>query len=279
MAAQQQTLAQSVSFEGVGIHTGTRSKVTLRPAPENRGRVFLTSNSTEIPARVDFVVDCTRSVTLGRDDQVVQTPEHLLSALVANNIDNTIIEIEGVEIPILDGSAKEFFEGVRSAGVTVQEAPARIVTPQRIYSSHGNDGQVVLVTPWASPRYDYMLYYDHPMIGYQSVEFELSPDGYREQIAPARTFALWEEVQPLLEQGLAQGGGIENALVIFSDHYSSDLTVEDEPVKHKCLDLIGDFALLDARIHGRVLGVRAGHRLHVACANKLWEEMLVHGCS
>lgn len=272
---KQNTLKEEVVFEGVGIHTGTPCRVTLRPAPENSGRVFLTPEGIRIRARVDHVVRCDRSTVLGLQGAVVHTPEHLLSALSAWRVDNAEIVITGPEIPILDGSALEFYRGIQKAGIAMQEAEADVWCPKKPYCVGGDSGQQVLVLPNDRLIWEYGLYYDHPMLGYQHCLFDGGDGDYETEIAPARTFALWEEVQPLLERGLAKGGSLDNALIVHQDRFSTPLTVEREPVRHKCLDLIGDFALLDARIQARVLAVKAGHRLHVEAAKACWEDMNV----
>ena len=182
--------------------------------------------------------------------------------------------MDGPEVPILDGASLEFCLGIQKAGVEVQSAPARVLKPRRPHSASRENGALVLLLPADSTLYEYSLFYDHPMIGYQHVEFRPSDD-FTKELAPARTFALWEEVKPLLERGLAQGGHADTCLVVFQDRFSTPLKVECEPVRHKCLDLIGDFALLNARIEARILGVKAGHALHVECARKVWEDMLV----
>jgi UDP-3-O-[3-hydroxymyristoyl] N-acetylglucosamine deacetylase len=267
----QGTVEGDVVFQGVGIHTGQDCQVTVRPAAVGSGRRFVSAGGVEIQARVDNVVNCDRSTILGVGTDRVHTPEHLLSALVASGVDNAVIEMTGPEVPILDGSAAKFYEGIQAMGVRQQKAVAKVLIPTRPFVVNGAAGQLVLVTPATETLFEYVLHYDHPMLGCQTVEYRPKTDDYRTHIAPARTFALWEEVKPLIERGLAQGGSIENALVVFQDRYSSELTVEDEPVRHKCLDLIGDFALLDARIQARILAVKAGHRLHIDCATAVWK--------
>ena len=271
----QGTLKKEAVFEGVGIHTGKPCKVVVRGAEENHGRVFAASDGGRVPARVDSVVKCDRCTILGSGDSVVYTPEHLLSAMAALGIDNALIEMSGPEVPILDGSAATFYSALKQAGVQVQKSPAPVIRPEKPFSVMGNQGQSVHVVPWSEEHYEYVLYYDHPMLGCQTVEFSPQEGDYALEIAPARTFALWEEVKPLLERGLAQGGTVDNALVVYQDKFSSPLTVEREPVRHKCLDLIGDFALLDARIQAKVLAIRAGHKLHVDCATAVWKDVRV----
>jgi UDP-3-O-[3-hydroxymyristoyl] N-acetylglucosamine deacetylase len=274
MASKQGTLKERVSFSGVGIHTGQSATVTVCPAPENSGRKFLVSG-TEIPARIDHVFNCDRCTILGKNEVKVHTPEHLLAALVAFDIDNAVIEMDGPEVPILDGASLEFCKAFQQVGVETQKACPRFLKPSQPYSVANDNGALVVVTPSDSTVFEYVLFYDHPMLGCQTVEFRPGEDDFTTQIAPARTFALWEEVKPLIERGMGQGGHAENCLIVFQDHFSTPLKVECEPVRHKCLDLIGDFGLLDARIQARVLAVKAGHALHVGCAKKVWEEMLV----
>ncbi len=271
---KQATLAGEVQVEGVGIHTGTSCRLTLRPAPENRGRVFLTSEGVEIPARVDHVVNCDRSTILGKGEARVHTPEHLLSALAAFEVDNVEIAIEGPEVPILDGSALPFLNLLEEAGRREQSEPARYLELEQPVSVGTPGDSLVLAFPEPETRFEYVLHYPHPMLGCQTAAYVPGETDYKAEIAPARTFALWEEVKPLLDRGMALGGTLENALVVYQDKYSSELKVPQEPVRHKLLDLIGDFALLDARFRGRVLAIKAGHRLHVECAKTVWEALV-----
>ena len=271
----QHTIGGEVHLAGQGIHTGTHSRLTLMPAAVDRGRVFINSDGVEILADVDNVVACDRSTVLGVGESRVHTPEHLLSALFAFEIDNVEIHLEGEEIPILDGSAKPFWEAIRTVGRREQDAAAKVVAPKEPLAVGTVDGPMVLVLPSEETIFEAILYYPHKMLGHQEFCYEHSEIDYGEQIAPARTFALWEEVQPLLERGMAKGGSLENALIVHPDRFSSELRLPQEPVRHKCLDLIGDFALLNARLKARVIAVKAGHRWHVEAAKKVREESKV----
>jgi UDP-3-O-[3-hydroxymyristoyl] N-acetylglucosamine deacetylase len=271
---RQGTLKEKVGFSGVGIHTGQPATVTVCPAAENSGRRFQVSG-VEFPARIDHVLNCDRCTILGKGEATVHTPEHLLAALVALGIDNALIQIDGPEVPVLDGGSLEFCKAFQTIGIQSQDAAPKYLKPDRPYSVRQDNGALVLVLPSDRPVYEYVLYYDHPMIGCQNVEFRPNEDDFATQIAPARTFALWEEVKPLIERGMGQGGHADNCLVIFQDQFSTPLKVENEPVRHKCLDLIGDFGLLDARIQARILAIKAGHALHVGCAKIVWEDIMV----
>ncbi len=268
----QHTIGGEIHLAGLGIHTGSHCRLTLKPASTNRGRVFITSEGVEILAHFDNVVGCDRSTVLGIGESRVHTPEHLLSALFAFEIDNVEIHLEGLEIPILDGSAKPFWDALKSVGRREQDTPAKVLAPQEPLAVGDADGPMVLVFPSNETIFESILYYPHPMLGYQECHYRHSETDYGEQIAPARTFALWEEVQPLLERGLAKGGSLDNALVVYPDRFSSELRLSQEPARHKCLDLIGDFALLNARIQARVLAVKAGHRWHIEAAKKVRKE-------
>ncbi len=270
--AQQQTLKAPLTFSGVGIHTGIPATVRLRPAAEDTGRVFVTASGGRVPATLEYVSRCDRCTVLGHGDESVSTPEHLLAALAAFSVDNLEIEIDGPEVPILDGSALEYCLALAEVGTEVQQAPAKVLSIPKPFSVGDANSGLVLALPGGSSHFEYVLHYPHPLLKVQAVSIEVGPQSFTKDLAPARTFGLWEEVEPLLARGKAQGGSLENALVIYQDRYSTPLRLEDEPVRHKCLDLIGDFALLGARVQGRVLGVKAGHRLHVECARTIWEE-------
>lgn len=265
----QRTLARPVTFQGVGVHQGKSCRVEVRPAPAGHGRVFR-KQGVSIPATADRVVACQRCTVLGTASVQIATVEHLLSAAAGLALDNLDVRVEGDEIPILDGSAKPFFEALQDAGVIEQEDPAPVLElKQPVWVGQGE--ALVVALPADRASFEYHLYYDHPQLGHQQVKFEPGRDSFQEELAPARTFALWEEVAPLLEQGLARGGDLSNALVVYQDGYSSPLRLELEPVRHKCLDLLGDLALLGADLRARVVAIRAGHHLHAALAARLYQ--------
>ena len=202
---QQATLKDKVRFSGVGIHTGEQASVTVYPAPENSGRRFLV-DGVDFPARIDHVLSCDRCTVLGKGEVRVHTPEHLLAALAGLGIDNAVMEMDGPEVPILDGGSIEFCEAFQAVGIETQKAPAKYLKPDRPYSVRQDNGALVLVTPSEFPVYEYILHYDHPMIGCQTAEFRPAEDDFATQIAPARTFALWEEVKPSSSEDWARAG-------------------------------------------------------------------------
>ncbi len=259
---EQRTVKSTVRFEGVGIHRGQPAIVEVCPAEADRGRVFV-REGVEIPAQVDWVSETVRSTVLAREGLEVSTVEHLLAALEGLQIDNATIKVDGPEIPILDGSALPFWEALKEVGHRQQGATISIFELEEPVLV--NEGQVmVLALPHPHFQLEYALHYAHPMLGCQQVVFRPGQDDFGLELAPARTFALWEEVQPLLDAGLAKGGDLHNALVIYQDRFSTPLRVEQEPVRHKCLDLLGDLSLLGRGYpRMRVIALRAGHRHHV----------------
>lgn len=271
---EQNTLAAPFTLEGVGIHTGAHGKVTVSPAEADTGRVFRVGQ-TAIPAQAAYVVDTARCTTLGRDGARVSTVEHLLSALHGLSIDNALIEVTGPEIPILDGSALPFVEAIRAAGIRAQGRPPRRLAlrgpvelgegKSRISGQPADDFMVLALTE-----------FDEWPEGKSGRRMWPGPDAaatFAREVAPARTFAFRHEVEALLAAGLAQGGSLENALIIAPpDGFSSPLRLPQEWGAHKLLDLIGDLALLDARLAMEVTALRPGHRLNVRFANELLQQ-------
>ena len=272
----QQTIAKSFTLAGVGIHSGALGRVTVHPADADSGRIFRVGKVV-IPARADYVVDTTRCTTLGAEGIRVSTVEHLLSALHGFCIDNAVIEVEGPEIPILDGSALPFAEAIQEAGIVAQDKAPRVIRPQRIEFTEGRSQYIAAAPPLTSCTLDV------------TVDFENWPEGnvtlseksfgqnsgseYKTKIASARTFAFQSEVDQLIAAGLAKGGSLDNALIITPPAgFSTPLRLQQEWAVHKMLDLIGDMALVDARIEAAIFAVRPGHRGNVRLARELLKQ-------
>lgn len=222
------------------------------------------------PVTVDSVLEVERCTVLGLGQTRVSTVEHLLAALSALNIYHCDVQVEGGEIPILDGSALPFVEGLRNL---LEPAPS--VQPLKLSQPCwvGNENSQVLALPCPVRRFIYSLYYPHPQLGYQEVAFEPEQEDFCEVLAPARTFALEQEVEWLRQRGLARGGSLDNALVVMEAGFSSPLRLPMEPARHKCLDLMGDLYLLGRPLLAQVLAVKAGHRWHVEFVRKLHLEV------
>jgi UDP-3-O-[3-hydroxymyristoyl] N-acetylglucosamine deacetylase len=271
---EQQTISGPFTFEGVGIHSGARARVTVRPAAPGSGRSFHVAGVT-IPAHVRCVVDTKRCTTLGIDGTRVGTVEHLLSALAGCGIDNCTIDVEGPEIPILDGSALPIVAAIHNAGIERQRTEARSVRLARAVSTEVGASAM---RAERSNAFELHISTDFDEWPEGAATLELRgedgvPTGYAESVAPARTFAFRAEVEMLIAAGLAKGGSLDNALIVSPpDTFSSPLRVPLEWCAHKMLDVIGDLALLNARpivaIHAR----RPGHRINVALAQAIFAQ-------
>jgi UDP-3-O-[3-hydroxymyristoyl] N-acetylglucosamine deacetylase len=265
----QNTLRDRIVFEGVGIHSGRQGRVVVEPAEADTGRRFVVEG-VEIPARVESVVDTARCTTLGKDSAKVSTVEHLLSALYAYNIDNAVMYVEGVEIPILDGSSLPYVEAIEGVGVEAQSAPACSLCLQKTVMVQDRSATIC-----AFPADAYQIVATTTFDGWEDGAAVCthtldSGGGYRAEVAPARTFAFDFEVERLLASGLAQGGSLENALIISPPNgFSTPLRLEQEWCRHKILDVVGDLALLGVRLKLKVEAIRTGHRLNVRLAQAL----------
>lgn len=250
------------------------SRIRLVPALQNTGIVFQRIDlpgQPEIPARVDFVSETPRCTCLRQGQASVRMVEHLLSALFGLGIDNLRIEVEGPEIPSGDGSACEYVRLIDEAGISTLEAPQKVLCiEQPIYWSEG-DIQIIGL-PYPDFRISYTLHYPQsPVIRSQFYSFQ---GRYREEVAPCRTFSLYEDIAPFIEKGLIKGGGLSNALVVQGDHILNPegARFPDEMVRHKVLDLIGDLSLIGSFIQGHILSVRSGHAANIAFAKLLYRE-------
>jgi UDP-3-O-[3-hydroxymyristoyl] N-acetylglucosamine deacetylase len=271
---RQTTLAHTASIDGVGIHTGQSVNLRLLPAPPDTGIRFRRTDAggIEIPATPSRVTSLELATTLGRDDVSVSTVEHLMAALYMARVDNLIIEIDGPEIPILDGSSLPYCRLLEAAGLQTQDALRRImVITQPLERAVGD--KWIRVSPYPGLRVSYGLDYTLPAIGRQTVDLTVDFDGFLSELAGARTFALETDVQRLHRHGLGLGGRADNC-VVFDDRgpINTKLRFANEPVRHKALDLIGDVALIGAPIWGHFEVEKGGHLLHF----KMVETILAH---
>lgn len=272
-AIVQKTIQDNISTVGIGLHSGAKVRMTIKPADEGAGILFartdLDSRMT-IKACLENVVDTSRATTLGANGASVSTVEHLLSACAGLGVDNVLVELDGPELPIMDGSASPFVYLLRSAGLVKQLAPRRfmILTEQTAVTQ---DEKFVSISPAPQTTIEYSIEYDHPLIKSQSRRFNLSETVYDEEISRARTYGFLHEVEYLKKMGLAQGGTFENSLVLdnFRVLNKNGFRYHDEPVRHKTLDLMGDFMLLGGPIIGRVRAHKSGHGLNYAMMQHL----------
>jgi UDP-3-O-[3-hydroxymyristoyl] N-acetylglucosamine deacetylase len=270
----QKTIEREVSASGIGLFTGEKVSLKICPAPSNSGIVFKRTDlpgEPDIPALLSFVREAPRCTRLAKGKTSVLMVEHLLSALYAYGIDNARIEVEGPELPAADGSAQLFVDLIEKTGVVVQDASRQYVrVTQPIYWS---EGEVFLIAlPSQEFRLSYTMHYPHsPLLRSQYYSFALQSLRYKAEIAPCRTFSLYEEIVPFIENGIIKGGGLENALVIQGGRILNPegARFEDEMVRHKILDLIGDLALIGAPLVAHVIAVRSGHSSNVAFAKTI----------
>lgn len=262
----QRTISRALTLEGVGLHTGLAARVRIQGAPPGSGVVFSRSDrpETSIPATLEAVRETRRGVTLG-DGVTVATVEHLLSAAAGLGIDNLRVDLEGPELPALDGSAAGFVSALEEAGIAEQEVPARVIELGEAVVTLGEGRAATRRAEGFRVTYTVDL---PPPLGRQVASAEI-PNAYRTAIAPARTWGFIDEAPALLRQGLARGAGPDNVLVIGPDGYLTPPRFPDEPVRHKILDLVGDLALLGGRLRGHIDVTRGGHGLHVALAREI----------
>lgn len=269
----QTTLAEPVSITGIGLHSGVRSHVRLLPAPENSGPVFIRTDlpgCPKVPARLEFVVQTSFATTLAKGDARVGTVEHLLAALHALMLDNVHIEIDGPEVPALDGSSAPWLDLLDGAGRSELSTSRRPLKPSR--SIEIRDGpRLMSIEPADGLYLDVEVDYPHPLVGRQQLSLQFTDDTFRQKLAWARTFGFASEVDALRSQGLILGGSLENAVVYDSERVLNEggLRAPDEVVRHKTLDIIGDLFLLGHTLNARVRAVRPGHTLTFALLEAL----------
>jgi len=271
----QITLPRPVTLEGVGIHTGEPVRLTLRPAAVGAGVRFLRTDVADldpaIPARAEAVCATRLGTVIGNADGVtVSTVEHLMAALCGLGVDNVIVEIDGPEVPIMDGSAQAFVEAIDQAGIVAQQASRRcikVLKPVRV----GKNGSFGELLPYARGlRIETEIEFDHPIIGRQTYALNVEPAVFRRELARARTFGFMRDVAKLWSAGYALGASFENTVVIAENRVlnAEGVRFPDEFVRHKAVDAIGDMALAGAPLIGCYRSVRGGHKLNhaVLCA-------------
>ena len=275
---RQRTLARSVSTTGVGLHSGEPVHLELGPAPPGSGVVFRRRDldpPVQIPARAEYVGDTTLSTSLVLGGHRVSTVEHLLAAMAGMGIDNAIIDVDAPEIPIMDGSAGPFVGLIQAAGIKMQDAPKRFLRIKRKVTVEDGD-KVASFLPFDGFKVSFTIDFDQPVFRGRSahVELDFSSHTFVEDICQARTFGFMHEIEYLRSRGLARGGSVDNAIVL--DDYRilnrEGLRSEDEFVKHKALDAIGDLKLLDFSLVGEFRAYKSGHTLNNAAVRALLDQ-------
>lgn len=272
----KKTIKNSGFVEGIGLHSGEKARLIFHPASEGTGIVFWKRQGPVskllIPASLEYVVDTSLATTIGVDGEYVQTIEHLMFALFVSGVSDVILELQGgPEVPILDGSAKEFVELLQSLEFHEQESSFEpIFIKEPIMVTDGNRYLVVLPSPQL--QISYSIDYPHPYLQKQTLEVTYDPVLFREKVAKARTFGFLKDVEEMRRKGLAMGGSLQNALVFTADGVLNEMRFDHEALYHKILDLVGDLALLGRPLIGQILASRAGHALDIAFAKKIQKE-------
>jgi UDP-3-O-[3-hydroxymyristoyl] N-acetylglucosamine deacetylase len=279
----QKTIKSPVTLEGIGLHSGNSTKMQFCPAAENTGIVFRRMDGPtpiSIPCHVDYVMATPRSTNIGHNGAVVQTVEHVLSAVYALGISNLIIEIWGDEVPILDGSALPFYKALEKAQIDDQETKIIPLKLKKPVSYSFKDTHLVAL-PSDTFKISYTLDYpNHKWIGSQFYSFEFKQESFKQEISPCRTFCLYEELIALSERGLIKGGSLDCAVVIKEDGVVNKEGVRfpNEMVRHKVLDLIGDLSLVGNYFSAHVIAIRSGHSSNVALAKEIYNTFKMENC-
>lgn len=274
----QQTLEKEIVVEGISLHSGENAAVKLLPAAENTGRVFYRTDLNDpvkITAEPDSVVNLIRNTTIGSHkikEAKISTIEHLMAAIWGSGIDNIEIEVSGPEIPVIDGSAFPYYQELIKNGLLKQKAKRKVYKIEEPLFARAEDSYIVIL-PYDGFKISYTLDYDHPVIGSSYFEFDAAKMDFSEEISKARTFGFAAEVKKLHEQGLALGGSLDNAILVEENKTVNPLRFENEFVRHKILDIVGDM-FLNGRIEGHIMAVKSGHRLHVKLAEKIRAKMV-----
>ncbi len=276
---KQKTLKNVIRATGVGLHTGEKIYLTLRPAPADTGIVFVRVDAdpaVEIPALTKFVGDTMLSTTIAKDGQQISTIEHLMSAFSGLSIDNAYVEVSGPEMPIMDGSAATFVFLIQSAGIEEQNALKKFIRITKDVQISDNEsersyGQSVALRPYDGFKVSHTIVYDNAVIKEQQATVDFSATSFVKEVSRARTFGLMQDFEYLREQNLIQGGSLDNAVVVDDYRILNDdgLRHEDEFVRHKILDAIGDLYLLGHSLIGEFEGYKSGHTENHALRKKL----------
>jgi len=277
----EHTIAQPVEAEGIGLHTGVRTRLQLQPAPAGTGIVFRRTDleDFQVEARAANIARVSYATSLMKKGVLISTTEHLLAALYGFDIDNVAVQLDNLELPILDGSARPYAELVQAAGRKRQRRRRRylqVVEPVEVIEGDAGDPSARRIGIYPAKQIqqltvDYEIDFAHPLIGRQRISFTLNPKSFLELLSGARTFCFYEEVDQLREMGLIRGGSLDCALVLQANGVMNPngLRYPDEFCRHKALDLIGDLALVGRRVVGHIVAQRAGHALHTELVLRL----------
>ena len=269
------SVRRPVEISGVGLHSGAPVRLRISPAPPATGIVFVRTdlNHFRIPASWEYVARVSYATSLMRGSVLISTTEHLLSVFYSMGIDNALVELDNLELPILDGSGAPFIDLLHEAGIQTyrrQRRYVRIVKPVHVQTN----GKSVAILPADQFELSCHIFFDHQLVGEQSLELEVTPANYASEIAPARTFGFEYELDAMRDMGLIRGASIGNAVCFTRTEVANPggLRFADEPCRHKALDLIGDLALIGRPLLGRVVADKAGHAMHAQLVKRIMSD-------
>jgi UDP-3-O-[3-hydroxymyristoyl] N-acetylglucosamine deacetylase len=276
MTSHQQTLKRAVTCEGIGLHSGKRVKLTIKPAPSNHGIRFVRvdlAHQPVISAHFRNVIDTSLATTLGDAGVIVSTVEHLMATFAGLHLDNALIEMDAYEAPIMDGSAGPFSSMIKKAGIVTQSAIRYFFAVKKPIEMAEN-GKKVGLYPSPVPKVTCSIDFDHPLLKNQSYSITLDNGHFEEEISNARTFGFLHEVDYLKRNGFARGGSLDNAIVIDKNGILNPggLRYEDECIRHKILDCIGDLSLLGMPILGHIIAHKSGHAMNHSLLKRFMEQ-------
>ena len=276
MHTHQRTLARHVECTGIGLHSGKKVNLTIKPAPVNHGIKFVRMDLPHKPvisAHFRNVVDTSLATTLGADGVIVSTVEHLMATFTGLSIDNALVEMDAYEAPIMDGSAEPFTAMLRGAGIKAQSGKRYTFVVKKPIEMEEGDKKVGLY-PSNALKISYTIEFDHPLVKRQSYTISLTDSLFEKEISRARTFGFLDEVNYLKQNGFARGGSLENAVVLDQDKILNDegLRYADEFVRHKVLDCIGDLSLLGMPFIGHIVAYKSGHALNHALLRRFIDQ-------
>ena len=276
--AKQKTIEKPVALSGKGLFTGEKVTLTFCPAKPGTGIIFERTDlqgKSPLPATLDQVVDTPRCTILGNGEFTIHTVEHVLAAVYALGIDNLLLQLSGPEVPIMDGSAYPFVTALLEGEIAEQDAPRKCHILKRPVSWSKGDVHIIAI-PSEEMRVSYTLHFpESTLLHSQFYSAPITQEHFAQEIAPCRTFCLYEEIAPFIEKGLIKGGGLDNAVIIKNDVVvnAEGIRFSDEMVRHKILDLVGDLSLIPIPVQAHIVAIRSGHASNVAFASELYNQI------
>jgi len=262
----QKTLAQNIALSGTGVHSGKKTNITIKPARENHGIKFRRVDlpgTQDIQALFKLVVDTSLATVLGTNGAIVSTIEHLMASFAGLGIDNALVEVDDYEMPIMDGSAKDFTRALTAAGTIKQDALRHFIIVKKPIQVQDQD-KSVMVLPESCFKITCSIDFSHPLVGKQKITYDRAKNNFEQEVSRARTFGFIQDLELLKKFSLGKGGSLDNAIVIDKDRILNEegLRYPDEFVRHKLLDSLGDFSLLGMPIQGHIITHKSGHTLN-----------------